>query len=294
MRVFTQAVFAGALLLMFVAAAPPAGAVGAHRWEVTIAIRIEGGDPDPMSLRLALPSQDPGRRITGLELTPRGLKAELRRDEDGPSVLFTGSARTSRRIAATFIVDSRSFKRRLPRIVPAPDPSIDVLPYLVPGPLFQSRSLLVREFLEFHVGPVVKSGETDLFRAIYEATRSEIAWQRDGKSLPLDVIRRRHGKRIGIERAFTTFLRCAGIPARFVEGINLESTTKQKRVFWTELWVDDRWWPVSASRGWIGRLPASYVALARNGRRVLEMEGPVTASYLVHGHRLEEDGEGDA
>lgn len=293
MRAFPHAVCATSLLLTSVAVSLPANAARVRRWEVTVAIHVEGGTKKPLSVRLALPTGNPTRRITGLELTPRGLTSELHQEEDEAYVLFKGSVRESRRVAATFIVDSHSFEEPAPTVVPVAEPLPDVLPYLMPEPLFQSRSILVREFLETNVGPIVKSGETDLLRAIYDATRAEIKWRRDGKTLTLDVIRSRHGKRIGIERAFTTFMRCAGIPARFVEGINLDSTTKQKRVFWTELWADGRWWPVSASRGWIGRLPISYVGLTRNNTRVVQVEGPGTASHVVHARRLRAGERGD-
>jgi hypothetical protein len=147
--------------------------------------------------------------------------------------------------------------------------------------LFQSRSLLVREFLETEVAPRLADATEGVMRPIFAATRRELEHRRDGASLVLDAIRSRRAKRIGIERSFTTFLRCAGIPARMIEGINLNSATRRKRVFWNEVWLQDRWWPVSASRGWIGRLPEHYLAVARNGRRVLSVEGPADATYTV-------------
>jgi Transglutaminase-like superfamily len=208
------------------------------------------------------------------------LMAEVQKGDE-PHILFSGRVRTSRRVAVTFIVDSASMGGKVPAVGPITDPPPDLLPFLGAAPLFQARSILVREFLETHVGPVLKKGTAPFLESIFDVTRRELAWHRDGRSLALDVIRAHGGKRIGIERVFTTFLRCAGIPARFVEGIDLKSHTRKKRVFWTEVWAQDMWWPLSASKGWIGRMPRSYVALARNGTRVLEVEGPATASYAV-------------
>jgi transglutaminase-like putative cysteine protease len=125
-------------------------------------------------------------------------------------------------------------------------------------------------------------------QGILAAIRREIEHRRDGKSLTLDVLRSRQGKSIGIERVFTTSLRCAGIPARMVEGINLKSSTRRKRVFWTEVWAQGRWWPVSASGGWTGRVPRHYLALARDGARVVEVEGPVEMRYGVQGFGIGE------
>ena len=171
-------------------------------------------------------------------------------------------------------------------MIPLHDPPADVLDALSPAPHFPSRSILTRAFLEQHVAPLLEQGDSDLLSAIFQATREELRWKRSGKSLVLDVLRRRRTKRIGMERTFTTFLRCARIPARFVEGINLRKSTKRKRVFWTELWAQDAWWPVSVSQQWIGEKPAAYVALSASGRRMLQLSPELTGTYAVQAHRL--------
>ena len=267
------------LALYVLAAGGPAAAEHAQ-WEVTIAIRITGGTRDRVRVRLALPTDAPARRVHDLKVISRGLVAEVQKDDEA-HILFSGRVRTVRRVAVTFVVDSTSMEGKLPAVGPITDAPPDLLPFLGAAPLFQARSILVREFLEMHVGPVLKRSTAPFLESIFDATRRELAWHRDGKSLALDVIRARGGKRIGIERAFTTFLRCAGVPARFVEGLDLKNRTRKKRVFWTEVWAQDTWWPLSVSKGWIGRMPRSYVALARNGTRVLKVDGPVTASYAV-------------
>jgi len=267
------------LALYVLAPGGPAAAEHAQ-WEVTIAVRITGGTRERVRVRLALPTDGPARRVGDLKVISRGLTAEVQRGDE-PYILFSGRVRTARRVAVTFVLDSTSTEEKLPAVGPLTDPPPDLLPFLGAAPLFQARSILVREFLETQVGPVLKKGTAPFLESIFDATRRELAWHRDGKSLALDVIRARGGKRIGIERAFTTFLRCAGIPARFVEGLDLKSRTRKKRVFWTEVWAQDTWWPLSASKGWIGRMPRSYVALARNGTRVFEVDGPATTSYAV-------------
>jgi hypothetical protein len=245
-------------------------------------------------VRLALPLSDAECQVTDLEVVPRGLSSETTHGGVAPHVTFTGSVHKPRRIAVAYVVETRRPSRRFPQVLPVADPTPEIVPYLRPARLFQSRSILVREFLETRVGPQVRTGGVNLFRAIFETTRQELAWRANGNSLALDVIRRGQGKRIGIERAFVTFLRCARIPARFVEGVNLASATKRKRVFWTEVWADGAWWPVSASRGWIGDLPPSYVGLARDGDRVVTVDGPATASYVVTTHRVRDEAGGGA
>lgn len=261
----------------------PAGAAAPSRWNVTVAVRISGGNGVPVAVRLALPADTEAQRITDVTVTERGLKSTVVRDGPDPHVEWRGKLKGARRVAVRYTVERHRRLTAMPAVEPIEVPPPQLLPYLAPSPMLQSRSFLVRDFLETNVTPVLSTDtHSDLLRAIYRVTRDQLDWRADGKSLALDVIRNGGGKRIGIERAFATFLRCAGIPARLVEGLNLNSTTSRKRAFWTEVWAKDAWWPVSASGGWIGRQPKSYVALTRDGERVLRVDGQATAAYSVH------------
>lgn len=279
----TRAVLSAALsaALVLLAEADVPAATPSH-WNVTVAIRIAGGSGVPMAVRLALPADTLAQQIGDVEVTARGLEATVVRDGPEPHVLLRGRLKGSRRVAVRYSVQRTRHLAVVPAVQPLLLPPPELAPFLSPSPVFQSRSILVRDFLETNVSPLLGSASNaDLMRAIFQVTREHLTWDRAGKSLTLDVIRTGKGKRIGIERAFTTFLRCAHIPARLVEGVNLNSTTQRKRVFWTEVWAQDRWWPVSASRGWVGRPPKSYVALVRDGQHVLTVEGPVEATYSV-------------
>jgi hypothetical protein len=279
-RAFLSA--AGTLALLGGGPGPGHAVTTPSRWDVTFAIRIGEGTGAPISVRLALPADTDTQRIGDVEVTARGLDATVVRDEPDPYVLLRGKLKGSRRVAVRYSVHRRRQLAAVPAVQPLPIPPAELVPFVSPSPLFQSRSILVRDFLETNVSPLLGSaGNVDLMRAILQVTRERLTWDRGGKSLTLDVIRSGKGKRIGIERAFTTFLRCAHIPARFVEGINLNSKTQRKRVFWTEVWAQGHWYPVSASHGWVGREPKSYVALTRNGEHVLTVEGGVDAEYTV-------------
>lgn len=259
-----------------------AAATSPSRWDVTVAVHITGGTGAPMRLRLALPADTQTQQIGALEVTARGLDAAIVRDPSQPYVEVRGALQGSRRIAVRYTVYRTLDLSPVPAVQPVLAPPPDLAAFLRPSPVFQSRSILVRDFLESSVRPALgATGNSDLMRAIFQVTRQHLTWDRAGQSLTLDVIRSGKGKRIGIERAFTTFLRGAHIPARLVEGMNLNSTTHRKRVFWTEVWAQNRWWPVSASRGWVGREPQSYVAVTRDGQRILAVDGPVKATYSI-------------
>jgi len=269
---------AGALALVARAAsaAPPL------RWEVTVALRLTPTNGAPVTVRLALPPSDATQQLGEVTVTARGLEAEVVRDGGEPHVLLRGKLKGPRRVAVTYGVERQRSLDAMPVIEPLEAPPPALLPFLTPSPLFQSRSILVREFLETNVSPLLDApGPHDLVRSVFQVTRERLAWAKDGKTLTLDVIRSGRGKRIGIERAFTTFLRCARVPARFVEGIDVQSKTRRKRVFWTEVWAQDRWWPLSASSGWVGRAPRSWIALTRDGQRVLRSDGSATVTHTI-------------
>lgn len=282
-----------------IAAASVLGATPGHgaereRWDVTFAVRVVASKPGPLAMQLALPLRDLGQHTADVEVTARGLTAAVDDTPPSPHVRFAGKLDGARRVAVSYrVTTERQSGPRSVIVQPLADPDPALLPYLAATPTFQARSILVREFLEAHVSPLLETDEPpDLLRAIYSATRGQIERAQDGKTLVLDVVRRRRAQRLGIERAFTTFLRCAGVPARMVEGVDLASSTRRKRVFWTEVWTGDRWEAASASRGWIGRLPASWLALSRDGVRVLALEPvgseDVKATYVVEAEQIGE------
>lgn len=279
-----------ALTLLIVAGAVPAqenaGVERPLRWEVTFALRIPAG-ATPVDVRLALPSDGADLTIENISVKSRGLKAEVVAEGDDPHVRITGDGKEARRIAVTYDITKIRRRLELPPVRPLEYPPAELLPYLEPSPLFQSRSILVRGFLEEYAAPRIEGATADYLRPILEATRAQLRHSRKGKTLALDVLRSRRAKRIGMERALCTFMRCARVPARFVEGIDLRRSTSRKRVFWTEVWAQDAWWPASASRNWIGRMPSGYVALARDGRRVIEQQGDGRVEYRVIAHRID-------
>jgi Transglutaminase-like superfamily len=263
-------------------AAPARDKAQPTQWTVTIALRLTPTTDAPISLRVALPPGDATQQLGEVSVTARGLDVETVRDGDEPYVQLRGTLKEPRRVAVSYTIARQHSLETMPVVEPFDAPPVALLPFLTPSPLFQSRSILVRDFLETNVSPLLDApGPHDLVRSLQQVTRERLTWAKDGKSLTLDVIRSGRGKRIGIERAFTTFLRCARIPARLVEGLDLRSKTRRKRAFWTEVWSQNRWWPISASSGWIGHPPRGWIAVARDGRRMLRLEGGATMTYSV-------------
>jgi len=263
-------------------AAPRDHAAPASQWNVTVALRVTPKDGVPVRIRLALPPSDAMQRLGEVTVTARGLHSEVVQDGDEPHVLLSGTIEKPLRVAVSYAVARERSHDAMPLVVPLDAPPAALMPFLTPSPLFQSRSILVRDFLETNVSPLLDApGPHDLVRGIQQVTHDKLVWAKDGKSLTLDVIRSGRAKRIGIERAFTTFLRCARVPARLVEGLDMQSTTRRKRAFWTEVWSQNQWWPISASGGWSGRLPRGWIALARDGQRAVRTDKTATVTYSV-------------
>jgi len=273
-----------ALLAIVYGRAEVAARTDTQVWHVTVALRIGDGHGRPVEVHVALPPETPAQRVSDVRIVDRGLKTQTIQGEE-PEVVLSGIVRKSRRVAVSYTVAISAEEKTVPLIEPPEDPPLELYTEMSPAPLFPSRSILVREFLEENVGPVLAEGNRGVMRAIYNVMRRRFEHKTDGKSLPLDVLRRGHGQRIGLERLFTTFLRCARIPARFIEGAKLDSRTKRKRVFWTEVWADGEWWPVSVSRGWIGKRSNDLLALTYDGRRPVQVEGEATVTYTLQAHR---------
>jgi hypothetical protein len=238
--------FVGLIVASSLLSAHAAEAAKAEVHEVTLAARMVGDGETPIELRIAVPPTTDWQQVTDLRVKSRGFKSTISRTEENPHVVLRGTLDGARRVAVSFRVQTTPKRKPVPPIEPVGFVELRLFNNLRPSPIFQSRSILVREFLEQHVAPTISATDGALMRPILTATREQLKWKKDGKTLTLDVIRSGGGQRIGIERAFATFLRCARVPARFVEGINLDSSTRRKRVFWTEVWADDVWWPVSA------------------------------------------------
>lgn len=274
-----------AVVLSLVAAS--AAAKPPVRYELTFAVRIADAEGKPVEVHLALPPDTPHQRLVEVSTNARGLTADIVRGAE-PEVVFRGRVSASRRVSVTAIVEVDRRDEPLPAAVqPLEDPPCETLTALRPAPLLPSRSILVREFLETHVAPRLRSTDgSDMLHAIHAAVRDELEYRPDGKSLPLDVLRRGDGMRIGLERVFTASLRSAGIPAHLVEGIDPMSSTRRKRRFWTEVWAEGVWYPVSASFGWVAKPPRRLIALTIDGQRVLRSLAAGTASYGIVAQRL--------
>jgi hypothetical protein len=169
--VLSRAVSVAVALVLSLPSAAPAATPS--RWEVTVAIRITGGTGAPMTVRLALPADTETQQVGDVEVTARGLEAQVVHDGPEPYVLLGGKLKGARRVAVRYTVHRRRQLAAVPAVQPLPVPPVDLVQFVSPTPLFQSRSILVRDFLETNVSPHLgNAGTDDLMRTILRSRRS--------------------------------------------------------------------------------------------------------------------------
>lgn len=154
--------------------------------------------------------------------------------------------------------------------------------YTMPTPRLQSHSPLVRQQLVEHVEPRLEAGESDELRMIYDMVAGRFERKTaGGTSSVLRALRKNHANDQGLDRLLVTFLRAAGIPSRNVTGFHLRTDGGRKLERWTEVFVADRWAPMSVPMGWYGTLPPRYLPMSYGERRLIGREGVERLSFKV-------------
>ena len=91
-------------------------------------------------------------------------------------MLLRGKLKGSRRVAVRYTVHRTRQLAAVPAVEPLPVPPAELVPFVSPSPIFQSRSILVRDFLETNVSPRLGTdGNGDLMRTILQVTRDQLA-----------------------------------------------------------------------------------------------------------------------
>jgi hypothetical protein len=119
-------------------------------------------------------------------------------------------------------------------------------------------------------------------RTIYSFVAHEIATVRSAGSDALLTLARREGNGEGKERLLVTLLRCAGIPARLVHGLELREGTAPEELLWAEAWVADSWVPMSAVHDFFETTPDNFIVLGRSNVPTVEATG-----VSAVGHRFQ-------
>ena len=79
------------------------------------------------------------------------------------------------------------------------------------------------------------------------------------------VLTKRKATALDRSLSMVALCRAAGMPARIVMGLVLKEEFSPEPHYWTEVYVDDKWFSYDIQSGYQQAVPANYLALRRNG-----------------------------
>ena len=86
------------------------------------------------------------------------------------------------------------------------------------------------------------------------------------------VLSKRKATALDRSLAMVALCRAAGIPARIVIGLVLKEEFNPEPHYWTEVYLDEKWFAYDIQSGYRQTVPANYLALRRNGIDVVQVE----------------------
>ena len=86
------------------------------------------------------------------------------------------------------------------------------------------------------------------------------------------ALSRKRASALGKTNALIALLRTAHLPARLVTGINLQASPGSQPIYWSEVYVDDKWVALDPVGGYLKDLPPHYIPFRTGNRQWLVME----------------------
>ena len=244
-------------------------------WQVELQITGRGEGED-LSVRAALPEPGPEQFVFDERFSSGRLRVTLRDDPGaGRLAVWRGEGSDVFRIGAAFRVQLEHDGGEVPTVRVEP-PSPGMLEIWGGSDAdFPAGDPAVVALIE----SITDVPEDDLggwARSLYGFVRHEI--RRGAGDDPLIVLRNGEGSAEGRERLLATLLRAAGIPSRLARGLELSDGIARERV-WCEAWIGERWWPLSATQKFFGRLPADFVRFRASPEPMVTTSGVESLEY---------------
>jgi len=123
-------------------------------------------------------------------------------------------------------------------------------------------------------GPVVPR-----LQRIFELTRGLPQRPFKGTTDALTALRLGEASCNGKSRLFVALARAAGIPARLVGGLILESTTKKTSHQWAEAYLGGHWVPFDSTNDHFAQLPERYLALYYGDEALFRHSADINFNY---------------
>lgn len=225
--------------------------------------------PDGKLRRIVVPvARTDGRvKVEDIRREDRGFQFQQVSSEGGARAVWTGKTTEKINLQYRFKVTAQAEDFGFPRRVRAgtTDPALkpylrlDALPTEVDKTLSELESNIIMD----------RKYTDEVVRAIYYYLTEEYLDTKKKTSLSEAVMEGRADSRTKSE-VFRILCRRNGVPARTVMGLFLTpgKTQGERRrvnpVFWNEVYLNERWYPVNTSKDLLGQLGEEYIPLSRD------------------------------
>ncbi len=150
--------------------------------------------------------------------------------------------------------------------------------YLKPSDVIQVDAPEVRERL--HALGADRGTLAERLRRIYDETEGLKFRAFKGTTDALTALRLGEASCNGKSRLFVALARAAGIPARLVGGLVLESGSKRTSHQWVEVYVAGHWVPFDPTNHHFAALPSHYLTLYRGDEALFRHSSEINFDYM--------------
>jgi len=251
------------------------------RYDVTVEMALDGHDGD-VRVRSFLPLTDDHQQISDERSTAPGM--HLASDSTGANrvATWTGSSLPDGvRVEHRFSVLAQPLEFHIDPDLPVPETyPASLAPFLRPEDDIQvDASEIVAKLRELGAD---RGSLSSRLRAIYGFTSSLPQRPFKGTTDALTALRLGEASCNGKSRLTVALARAAGIPARLVGGLILESGSKRTSHQWVEVYVAGHWVPICPTNHHFAELPERYLVLYRGDEALFKHTSDINFDYRFH------------
>jgi hypothetical protein len=252
-------------------------------WQVALRITARG-DARRGSVNTMLPSSVEGQTVFDERSSSGPLQFSIRVTNGSRLGVWSGRFEGVHEVLYQFRVQSFGRRTPLPERVTTKPPDDVLRAYGRSSPIYPMSAPQVETLVdELHLP--ARPDVVGRVRTVYAFVTHEVATARSAGNDAVLVLEQREGSREGKERLLVTLLRAAAIPARNIRGLQLIEDAQPAERIWTEAWIADRWVPISASDGFFGEQPASFIVLGAGDRPLVEGTQVTALAHRYHSVR---------
>lgn len=253
---------------VLVARVPLTPAQGERLWRVELEISVRGRGQRG-SVRAALPSTEPGQRIMDEGVVSQQLDHSVRNEPGGRVAVWGGRLDGMVELRQAYRVELQRVEMSLPT-TPMPKVPEDIAQnFLISTATVPAKSREIASLLR-SLSLATPDDPAGSVRTIFAFVANEVSLDNEESDDALIALAHRVGDPVGKARLLTAMLRASGIPARRVQGLELQDDGRPRPKTWVEAWIGE-WVPMSPEDAVLGLRPARWLALSRD-------EGPTLSS----------------